>query len=45
MQIRLHLAHLGHPILGDDMYGLRVRCATGGIKHACTIVLQLLAAI
>ena len=24
LQIRLHLAHLGHPILGDDMYGLQV---------------------
>ena len=24
MQIRLHVAHLDHPILGDDMYGLQV---------------------
>ncbi len=24
-QIRLHLAHEGHPIVGDELYGLKVR--------------------
>ena len=24
MQIRLHLAHVGHPIFGDRLYGVQV---------------------
>lgn len=37
LQIRLHLAHIGHPILGDDMYGLMVRSAHAGLseKECC----------
>jgi hypothetical protein len=29
-QIRVHLAHCGHPIIGDEVYGLEVRQYTGG---------------
>ncbi len=29
-QIRVHLSHLGHPIVGDDMYGGRSVALTGG---------------
>jgi 23S rRNA pseudouridine955/2504/2580 synthase len=43
-QIRVHLAHLGHPIAGDDKYGdfgLNRRLAKQGLKrmflHACRI--------
>lgn len=25
-QIRVHMAHVGHPLLGDDVYGLQVWC-------------------
>jgi hypothetical protein len=25
-QIRVHMAHAGHPLLGDDVYGLQVCC-------------------
>jgi 23S rRNA pseudouridine955/2504/2580 synthase len=35
-QIRVHLAHLGFPILGDDKYGdyeLNRRLAKGGLKR------------
>jgi len=43
-QIRVHLAHLGHPIAGDDKYGdfeLNKRLAGQGLKrmflHACRL--------
>ena len=35
-QIRVHLSHLGHPLLGDDSYGFkpaRFRC--GGCRASC----------
>ena len=32
-QIRAHLAHIGHPILGDDKYGDRMLNRQLGIKH------------
>ena len=43
-QIRVHLAHIGHPILGDDLYGGSVdmisrqalHCASVDIKHPLT---------
>jgi 23S rRNA-/tRNA-specific pseudouridylate synthase len=24
-QIRLHMAHAGHPLIGDELYGIQVR--------------------
>jgi 23S rRNA pseudouridine955/2504/2580 synthase len=46
-QIRVHLAHAGHPVLGDDKYGdfeLNRRVAKQGIKrlflHACRLSLK-----
>jgi 23S rRNA pseudouridine1911/1915/1917 synthase len=43
-QIRVHLAHIGHPIIGDDLYGGSVNqisrqalhCASVDIKHPLT---------
>lgn len=34
-QIRVHLAHLGYPIVGDDMYGGSVRISRGEIDPDC----------
>ena len=46
-QIRVHLAHLGHPVLGDDKYGdfeLNKRLRKEGLKrmflHAATVALE-----
>ncbi|KAK9787004.1 hypothetical protein WJX73_005248 [Symbiochloris irregularis] len=36
-QIRLHLAHIGHAILGDDQYGLMVPWAPRQMLHAGTL--------
>lgn len=35
-QIRVHLAHLGHPILGDKIYGLDERCYLDFIDQGWT---------
>lgn len=43
-QIRVHLAHIGHPIMGDDLYGGKLdlitrqalHCASVDIKHPLT---------
>ena len=35
-QIRVHLSHLGYPIVGDDMYGGSVRISRGEIDPECT---------
>jgi len=43
-QIRVHLAHIGHPIVGDDLYGGKLdkiqrqalHCASVDIKHPMT---------
>lgn len=32
-QIRVHLAHLGHPILGDKIYGPSEHCYLEYIQH------------
>lgn len=32
-QIRVHLAHLGHPILGDKIYGPSEECYLDYIQH------------
>lgn len=32
-QIRVHAAHLGHPILGDEKYGEREQTKVKGVKH------------
>lgn len=46
-QIRVHLAHLGHPILGDERYGdfeLNKRLAKAGLKrmflHAASLTIE-----
>jgi 23S rRNA pseudouridine1911/1915/1917 synthase len=36
-QIRLHLAHTGHSILGDDLYGLVVPWMTRQALHAASL--------
>ena len=33
-QIRVHLAHIGHPIYGDDVYGKAVKGTQGQCLHA-----------
>jgi 23S rRNA pseudouridine1911/1915/1917 synthase len=33
-QIRVHLAHLGHPVVGDDLYGAGWERGMGGDAHA-----------
>ena len=33
-QIRVHLAHLGHPVVGDDLYGVGWGKGMGGPAHA-----------
>lgn len=38
-QIRLHLTHLGHPIIGDGMYGTRSSLITRQALHATSIFL------
>ncbi|MGG2196295.1 MULTISPECIES: RluA family pseudouridine synthase [Paenibacillus] len=40
-QIRVHMQHLGHPLLGDKLYGFKSESAEAGIDrhalHACTL--------
>ena len=36
-QIRVHMAHIGHPLLGDDVYGKPVSKLQGQTLHAETI--------
>lgn len=36
-QIRVHMAHIGHPLLGDDVYGKPVGKLLGQTLHAQTI--------
>ena len=33
-QIRVHLSHMGHPILGDDVYGSAFKGIEGQCLHA-----------
>jgi 23S rRNA pseudouridine1911/1915/1917 synthase len=39
-QIRLHLAHLGYPIIGDRMYGVRSSWMTRQALHAASVSFQ-----
>ena len=36
-QIRVHMAHTGHPLLGDDVYGKPVKGLEGQTLHAQTL--------
>ena len=36
-QIRVHMAHIGHPLLGDDIYGKPVKNLEGQTLHAQTL--------
>ena len=36
-QIRVHMAHIGHPLLGDDVYGKPVKNLDGQTLHAQTL--------
>ncbi|MCR5415340.1 MAG: RluA family pseudouridine synthase [Pseudobutyrivibrio sp.] len=36
-QIRVHMAHIGHPLLGDDVYGKAVGKLQGQTLHAQTL--------
>jgi 23S rRNA pseudouridine1911/1915/1917 synthase len=37
-QIRVHLAHIHHPLLGDPVYGGRLRLLPGGDEHLASIL-------
>ncbi|TWH48031.1 RluA family pseudouridine synthase [Sporomusa sp. KB1] len=39
-QIRVHLAHLGYPILGDKMYGLRSPLISRQALHATSVTFE-----
>ncbi|HWI55549.1 MAG TPA: RluA family pseudouridine synthase [Desulfobacteria bacterium] len=39
-QIRVHLAHLGHPIIGDNMYGGRSRWMSRQALHATSVTFR-----
>lgn len=39
-QIRLHLAHIGHPIIGDGMYGIRSSAIRRQALHAASITFR-----
>lgn len=39
-QIRVHLAHLGHPVLGDPKYGSPIDAVTGQLLHAVSLSLK-----
>jgi 23S rRNA pseudouridine1911/1915/1917 synthase len=32
-QIRVHLAHVGHPVVGDSVYGVGWERGMGGVAH------------
>ena len=39
-QIRVHLAHVGHPIIGDDLYGIEGPWLDRQALHAAALTLQ-----
>lgn len=39
-QIRVHLAHLHHPVVGDQLYGGRVKVPTQASEQVCTLIQQ-----
>lgn len=39
-QIRLHMAHIGHPLIGDGMYGVRVPWIKRQALHAISLTFQ-----
>ncbi len=41
-QIRAHMAHIGHPVLGDDKYGAREANKAAGLKRQALISYRML---
>ena len=39
-QIRAHMAHIGHPLMGDDLYGPEAARGDGQILHAMTLAFR-----
>jgi 23S rRNA pseudouridine1911/1915/1917 synthase len=42
-QIRVHMAHIGHPVLGDPLYGAGMKSRTSHLDDAATAALEALA--
>lgn len=40
-QLRVHFAHIGHPIIGDDVYGVADECIGRHALHAASLSLPL----
>lgn len=38
-QIRVHMSYIGHPIIGDDLYGTRTTIINRQALHACKVSL------
>ena len=42
-QIRVHMAHIGHPVLGDPLYGAGMKSRTSHLDDASTAALEAMA--
>lgn len=36
-QIRVHFEYIGHPLIGDDLYGGNHPCVHGQALHCCSV--------
>ena len=39
-QIRVHFEYIGHPLIGDDLYGGNHPCVHGQALHCCSVNLS-----